>query len=247
VLRLPVLRVVDFFADEPLRLEELREVLPDREVPDVERARDVPGLEPERDRDVPELEPDREPVPLLAVPERELVAFARDVPELEPEREVPEVERERDAVPLFDVLFDAAVFDGARFVVPLFDPLLFDGVLFARELVVRARDVPEVEPELEREREVPDDERDVDFAPLDPLVLRVDEPLRLVPDRDELRDVPELDRDRLEVDPGPDFVRLLLLDLRGVAARAREMPSSVGESPANISSSTRSGSAPSPP
>ena len=68
------------------------------------------------------------------------------------------------------------------------------------------------------------------------------DPLRLVPVRDELRDVPDVDRERL-VDPEPDRERLLVGDFGGVAARARETPSSVGGSPPTFSSSTRSGSA----
>ena len=212
-----MLRPVDFFAAEPLRLDVLRAVPErdgverDRDVPDVERARDVPELEP--DREVPDVDREREEVPLFAVPERELVERDREVP-VERAREVPDDEPLRD-----------------RDVLPDDEPL-------------RERDVPD---EPLRDRVVPDDERGVDFVPLDAVFLRVVEPLRLVPVRDELRDVPEVERERLVVEPEPDRERLPELDLRGVAARARETPSSVVGSPPDIPSSNRSGAAPSPP
>jgi hypothetical protein len=229
-VRLLVLRPVERFAVDPLRLDVLRDVPErddverDREVPEVERARDVPEVEPEREREVPEVEPERErevpdverdEVPLFAVRDFEVpeVERARDVPEVEPERErdVPEVEPERERE------------------VPDVEP-------------EREREVPDVEPE--REREVPDVERDVDFVPVRLVVDRfaVVDPLRPVPVRDELRDVPDVDRERL-VDPEPDRERLLVGDFGGVAARARETPSSVVGSPPTFSSSTRSGSA----
>ena len=147
----------------------------------------------------------------------------RDVPEredVERDREVPEVERARD-VPEVEPEREREV--------PDVEP-------------EREREVPDVEPE--REREVPDVERDVDFVPVRLVVDRfaVVDPLRPVPVRDELRDVPDVDRERL-VDPEPDRERLLVGDFGGVAARARETPSSVVGSPPTFSSSTRSGSA----
>ena len=159
---------------------------------------------------------------LRDVPEREDVERDREVPEVERARDVPEVEPERERdVPEVEPEREREV--------PDVEP-------------EREREVPDVEPE--REREVPDVERDVDFVPVRLVVDRfaVVDPLRPVPVRDELRDVPDVDRERL-VDPEPDRERLLVGDFGGVAARARETPSSVGGSPPTFSSSTRSGSA----
>jgi hypothetical protein len=111
--------------------------------------------------------------------------------------------------------------------------------------VERERDVPDVEPE--RAREVPDDEREVEplVVPLLPVVFFfVLVPLRPVVERAELRDVPELDRDRDVPEDErvePDRERLVLLVLRGEAALAREMLSSVISSPPDGSSPTCSG------
>ena len=113
---------------------------------------------------------------------------------------------------------------------------------FAREAVGFARDVPDVE----RARDVPDVDRERDDVPLDdrfaavvfpPLLpaafFFVVEALRLDVERDELREVPEPERARL--------VPLDLLDLRGVAARTREMVSSSRDCSPSVASPRGSG------
>ena len=198
-----------FFAVEPPRLEVERDGL--RDVPD-ERAPDVGALA----RDVAALA--RDVVDLAFVPTAD---FARDAVDLA--RDVVDLA----FVPVAD--FARAAVDFAR--VPIAD--------FARDVVDLARDVPDVErardvPDVAREREdVPLDDRfaAVVFPPLLPAAFFcVVEPLRLDVERDELREVPEPpERDRL--------VPLDLLDLRGVAARAREMVSSSCDCSLSVASS----------
>jgi hypothetical protein len=116
-----------------------------------------------------------------------------------------------------------------------------------------ARDVPDVE----RARDVPDPDRERDVVPPEERFAAVVRPPllpaaffcaaeRLEVERDELREVVEPERDRLdEADPERDRLVPLdlldLLDLRGVAARTREMVSSLcgccGCSPSLASSS----------
>jgi hypothetical protein len=77
--------------------------------------------------------------------------------------------------------------------------------------------------------------RAVDFAAV--------ERLRLVVERDELRDVPDLAR----VVPEVDRERVPVVDRRGVAARARETASSVAVSSPTVSVPKRSGIRPGVP
>jgi hypothetical protein len=76
--------------------------------------------------------------------------------------------------------------------------------------------------DVERERDVPDVER-----------------LRLVVERDELRDVPALARDLARV--APEVERVPVVERRGDAARARETASSVAASSPTVSATKRSG------
>jgi hypothetical protein len=200
-----------------------------RDVPDVDRAREVPDVErarvvPERD----ELERD--------VPDREAVDFARDAAGLAREvlafaRDVVDFAREV-------VAFAREVVDLAR-----------DVVDFARDVVDLARDVPDVA----LAREVPLDERfaAVALPPFEPAAFFCAVvPPRLDVERDELREVPELEREELRDVPEllrldelePERDRLVPLDLRGVAARTREMPSSGFDSVESVSVPSASGS-----
>jgi hypothetical protein len=200
-----------FFAVEPLRLAVERAVV--REVPDVERARDVP----DPDRDVADFA--RDAVDFARVPvadfAREAVDFVADFA-----REAVDFAREVVAA------FARDVVGFAREVVP---DLAREVVALAREAVDFARDVPEVD----RARDVvppADLLAAVVFPPLLPAAFFCAVvPPRLEVERDELRDVPEAERDRLdEVDRERDrLVPLDLLGLRGVAARTRETASSL--------------------
>jgi hypothetical protein len=257
-----------FFAFVPPRDDGEREPVEaerDLEVPDVERERDVPV--DERDLLVPDVERER----LVPVLERDLLAAEVERDLLVPDLFVPDLFVPDLLVP--DLLVrDLLVPDVER---ARLAPVVERDLLVA-EL---ERDLPAPEPA--RDREVPDVERDdveladVDrdfaavarpplapaaffFAVLPPLLeLERDDPLverlRLVVERDELRDVPELrvvpdffarepelplevDRDR---DPLDD-------DRRGDAARAREIASSRGSS-ATDSTPNRSGMRPALP
>jgi hypothetical protein len=163
------------------------------------------------------------------------------------------VERERDVVDREDVDRDFA----AVALPPLRPAARFCAVVPPRLEVERddAR-VP-----VERDRDVVD-RGDVDrfaavvrpplapaafFCALVPPRRAVDfdvvERLRLVVERAELRDVPDLAR----VVPEVDRERVPVVDRRGEAALAREMPSSLIGSPPNVSSPTRSGAIPCSP
>jgi hypothetical protein len=222
--------VVFFLAVEPARLVVERA----RDVPDVERARVVP----ERD----ELERD--------VPVRDVVFFARDAAGFA--RDVVDLARDvvaafaRDVVGFAREVDDFArdVVDLARDVVDLARDVVDFG--FARDVVGFARELPDVE----RAREVPDVDRERDAVPLEdrfaavvrppllPAAFFAVEPLRLDVERDELRDVPELERERL--------VPLDLLDLRGVAARTRVIGSSFCSRSPSVASASGSGEYPKP-
>jgi hypothetical protein len=193
----------------------------------------------ERDelRDVPEVER------ALEVPEvfgfaRDVVDFALDVADLA--RDVV-ADFARDAVDFAFVVADFArdaVADLARDVVDF----AFDAVDFGFEAVDFAREVPDVE----RAREVPDVDREREVVPLVerfaavvrppllPAAFLAVEPARLDVERAELRDVPELERERL-----------VPLDLRGVAARTRETASSFART-ASVASSNGFGEWPKP-
>ena len=222
--------VVFFLAVEPARLVVERA----RDVPDVERARVVP----ERD----ELERD--------VPVRDVVFFARDAAGLA--RDVVDLARDvvaafaRDVVGFAREVDDFArdVVDLARDVVDLARDVVDFG--FARVVVGFARELPDVE----RAREVPDVDRERDVVPLEdrfaavvrppllPAAFFAVEPPRLDVERDGLRDVPELERERL--------VPLDLLDLRGVAARTRVIGSSFCSRSPSVASASGSGEYPKP-
>jgi hypothetical protein len=166
-----------------------------------------------------------EPPRLEAAFAREVVDFARDVVDFALEavadfaREAVDFARE---VVDFAVDFAREVADLAREVAGFardVADLAREAVDFAREVVDLARDVPDVE----RARDVvllAERFAAVVFPPLLPAAFFCAvEPPRLAVERAELRDVPEAERDRL--------VPLDLLDLRGVAARTREMVSSL--------------------
>jgi hypothetical protein len=237
----------------------------DLDVPDVERARDVPDVDRafvvpvERALVVPEVERDfaavaRPPLAPAAffcavVPPRLDADFARLVPVVDRDR-AEEVDRDFAAVarpPLAPAAFFCAV------VPPRLD------VDFA--LVV---------PVVDRERDVVErDELDVDrdfaavalpplrpaafFCAVVPPRLDVDrdvpvvERLRLVVERDVLREVPVLARDPERVAPEVDRDLVLLVDRRGDAALTRETASSVTVSSPSISPPTRSGIKPGVP
>jgi hypothetical protein len=230
VLRRVVLRPVVFFA-VLARLDAERDldvpvVERDRVVPDVDR----PLLDPDRDLLVPEVERERLAVDLL-VP----VDLALLVPV---EREA--VERED-----VDRAFAAVAFPPLR-------PAAFFCAVVPPRLDVE-RDEARV-PEVDREREVVE-RADVDrafaavaFPPLRPAAFfcavvppRLDverepdfpvvERLRLVVERDELRDVPDLAR----VVPEVERERVPVVERRGDAARTRETASSVAASSPTVS------------
>jgi hypothetical protein len=219
-------------AVEALRLDVERAEL--RDVPEVERALEVV---PEVDREVFGFA--REVVDFafdVAGFAREVVDFAFDVADFA--RDAVDFAFEvADFAP--DVVADFA-FEAADFARDVVADFAFEAVDFARDVpdVERARDVPDVE----REREVvPLEERlaAVVRPPLLPAAFfcAVDPP-RLDVERDELRDAPELERDRL--------VPLDLLDLRGVAARTRETASSSRDCTASVASSSGFGEWPKP-
>jgi hypothetical protein len=116
----------------------------------------------------------------------------------------------------------------------------------ARDEAGFAREVPDVE----RAREVPDVDRDREVVPLEERFAAVALPpllpaafffavvLRLDVDRDAVRDVPELERDRLVP---LDLVDFRGVDFRGVAARTREIVSSSWDRSPGVVSASGSG------
>jgi hypothetical protein len=253
---------VAFWAFVPPRDDAEREVLVvDRDlvVPDVDRALLVPEVDRallvvDRDLVVPDVDRDFAAVarpPLLpaaffcaVVPPRLVVARALLV--VDRDLVVPDVDRDFAAV--------------AR--PPVLPAAFFFAVVPPRLEVARARVVPEADRDrlvVDRDLVVPDVDRDfaaVALPPLRPAAffcavvpprLDVDrdvpvvERLRLVVERDVLREVPDFARapDRVVPEVERDFV--LPVDRRGVAALTREMASSVTASSPSLSPPKRSG------
>jgi hypothetical protein len=177
----------------------------------------LPRLDAARDLDAPDVERAREAPVVLRAREVAVVLRARDVPVVEGDRDVPLVLRARD-VPDVERARDAPVV--FRVDVPV---------------VERERDVPDVE----REREVPADPRELVVflarVPVD--FFAVVERVRLVVERDEPRDAPDLAR----VVPVVERERVPVVERRGDAARARETVSSVTASSPTVSMPKRSG------
>jgi hypothetical protein len=106
-------------------------------------------------------------------------------------------------------------------------------------------------PDVERAREVPDVDRDREVVPLEERFAAVVLPpllpaafffavvlLRLEVERDAVREVPELERDRLVP---LDLVDFRGVDFRGVAARTREIVSSSWDRSPGVVSASGSG------